>query len=76
MGIDTERPMTSNNQSSLRLRIQKASDGRVGVANTGFWGMAVEGGQRYEFSMEARCGDGFDGALTVGLESATGQVYT
>lgn len=75
MAIDTDRPMTSNNPSSLRLKIFESGDGWVGLVNNGYWGMAVREGDSYKFSLEARSGDGFNGSLTVSLQSAAGKVY-
>jgi alpha-L-arabinofuranosidase len=75
MAIETDRPMSSNNPNSLRLKVLETGDGRVGVANNGYWGMALKQGDTYEFTVRARSGNGFDGALTVSLESSEGKVY-
>jgi alpha-L-arabinofuranosidase len=73
MAIDTQRPMSPENPRSLRLKIAEVGDGRVGVANAGFWGIALGKDAVYELSFFARCGDGFKGPLVVTLESADGK---
>jgi alpha-N-arabinofuranosidase len=58
---------------SLKLRIDSVgADTRVGVANTGFWGIPVWPNTKYHASFYARGGDGFTGPLTVQIESNDG----
>jgi alpha-L-arabinofuranosidase len=71
MAIDTVNPLNSRNPRSLRWEIA----GRASLVNEGYWGIAVQRGKRYRFSMYARCDGQFRGALTVSLQSADGQVY-
>jgi alpha-L-arabinofuranosidase len=75
LALDSTQPISPRNPHSLRVAIGKLGDGRAGVANNGFWGMAVTKGQTYELSLFARVGDGFTGPLSVSLESLGGVVY-
>jgi alpha-L-arabinofuranosidase len=71
MAIDTANPLNSRNPRSLRWEIA----GSASLVNEGYWGIAVQRGKRYRFTMYARCDGQFRGALTVSLQSADGQVY-
>jgi alpha-L-arabinofuranosidase len=71
MAIDTVNPLNSRNPRSLRWEIA----GSASLVNEGYWGIAVQRGKRYRFTMYARCDARFRGALTVSLQSADGQVY-
>ena len=71
MAIDSSKPLNPMNRRCLRLKI--AGDGQVSLVNTGYWGMAIFKGDSYLFSMAARRGDGFNGPLTVTIESKSGQ---
>ena len=72
MAVDTAEPMSENNSRSLRLEI-KTDGGSVGVANEGYWGIAVVKDAQYEFSAALRGGNGFAGPVSVALESADGK---
>lgn len=78
IALDESRPLNAGNRRALRLEI--ASDGagngagRAGIANEGYWGMAVRAGELYDLSLHARRDDRFSGALDVSLESADGRV--
>src|SRR5262249_11422073 len=69
MHLETEHPLNSATPRSLRLEIDNAGSGRLGIGNEGFWGIGVSEGERYQLSFWARCADGFAGPLTVVLES-------
>jgi alpha-L-arabinofuranosidase len=71
IAIDTAHPLHPRNPRSLRWEIA----GRASLVNEGYWGIAVQRGKRYRFTMYARCDGQFRGALTVSLQSADGQVY-
>jgi alpha-L-arabinofuranosidase len=71
IAIDTAVPLNSRNPSSLRWEVM----GSASLVNEGYWGIAVQRGKRYRFSMYARCEVGFRGALTISLQSADGRVY-
>jgi len=75
LAVDSAQPVSPKNPHSLRVAIGKPGNGRIGVANNGFWGMALTKGQPYELSLFARGGEGFAGPLTVSLEGSDGTVY-
>ena len=75
ISLDTERPVNDRNPHSLRLEIAKSDRGSVGVANEGYWGIAVSKDREYRLSFYARCGAGFKGSLVASLQSASGAVY-
>lgn len=65
---DTSQPLNTNNLRALKLTMDSGI-GSVGVANSGFWGMAVQAGARYELSLYGRAAADFTGPLDVRLES-------
>ncbi len=75
ISIDSSRPLNSANRRGLRLRIIDPKKGRVGLGNSGYWGIAAKKEARYLLSLYARGGDGFRGPLVVTLEGAGGTVY-
>jgi alpha-L-arabinofuranosidase len=75
LSIDSTHPVSPKNLHSLRVNIVNPGSGRAGVANDGFWGMAVGRGQTYSLSLFARGGGGFTGPLVAALENADGVVY-
>jgi alpha-L-arabinofuranosidase len=75
LSIDSAHPVSPKNPHSLRVSVANLGSGRAGVANDGFWGMAVGKGQTYSLSLFARGGDGFTGPLVATLESADEVVY-
>ena len=74
MAIDASQPICDKNPNSLRLDIT-AVDGRVGVANEGFKGIAVQKGAQYLFSLYARAAAGFQGPLAITIEDKGGKVF-
>jgi len=75
LAVDAAQPVSPKNPHSLKVKIAGSGSERAGVANNGFWGMAVTKGQAYELSLFARGGEGFTGPLTVSLESSDGTAY-
>jgi len=75
ISLDDKETVNDANPRSLRIEVAAAGEGRVGVANEGFWGIAVKAGASYRFSMFAKGATGFTGPLSVSLESANGGVY-
>ena len=76
IGVEDNGPMSSKNLHSLKLTIAPGSQGRVGVANDGYWGIAVQKEAVYDLTLSARAMKSFSGPLTATLESADGkQVY-
>src|SRR3972149_6460941 len=73
MAIDTENPMGENNPRSLRIKNYIEGHGKVGVANQGYWGIALEKNAQYDLSAALRGADGFAGPVIVTLESADGK---
>ncbi len=73
--LDDQRPLNEATPHSLRLKIDSIEDGRVGVANSGYWGMSIKEGEAYDLSLYARCNEDFEGSLVVTLESVSGAVY-
>ncbi len=55
----------NNPRHCLRLDIEDLADGRLGVANEGFFGIGVKQGEKYDLSLYARGGNDFTGPLSV-----------
>ncbi|MFC1551331.1 alpha-L-arabinofuranosidase C-terminal domain-containing protein [Candidatus Latescibacterota bacterium] len=72
--FDTASPLNATNTRALRMDIVSTDGGRAGIANEGYWGMAVKQGETYDFSLFVRCRD-FKGPLRVTLEDRKGTVY-
>jgi alpha-N-arabinofuranosidase len=73
LSLDDHQPLNSEFTASLKLDVASLTAGqRVGVANEGFWGMPVKGGQRYHVSFYAKAAPGFNGPLELSLEMADG----
>lgn len=70
--IEGHWPMSAKNPQSLKLTIDSAGQGRVGVANGGYWGIGLQKDAVYTLSLSARAA-GFSGPLTVTLENADGK---
>ena len=72
MSLDMAEPLNPATPRSLRLEVAAAGNGRIGIANEGFWGIGVAQGEKYNLSFWARCADTFSGPLTATLETADG----
>jgi alpha-L-arabinofuranosidase len=72
MSIQSTGGITPESCYCLRLDVEPAADGRVGVANEGFFGIGVRQGEHYRLSLHARGGEGFKGPLFVRLEDQKG----
>jgi alpha-N-arabinofuranosidase len=79
MEVDTADPVNTGALShSLRLDVSKeihdwsGRQPRAGIANEGYWGMAVVPGTEYRASFYARGSADFKGGLTVDLERNDG----
>ncbi len=60
--------------TSLKLQVTQVGAGqRVGVANTGFWGIPAYAGMKYHVVFYAKASADFSGPLTVTLESNDGR---
>ena len=63
------------NQRALKLTVTGADLlHRAGIANSGYWGMSVEKGARYDFSVNAR-GEKFGGGLYAGIHNIFDRRY-
>ncbi len=69
--VRDDTPPDSNNRHYLRV----ASDGSgpISLANEGFFGMGVERGAKFAFSVQARCADGARPELAFEVVSADGK---
>nr|CAA9259249.1 GH51 [uncultured Armatimonadetes bacterium] len=75
LALDKSQPLHEKNRTALRLEVRAAGPGeRAGVANDGYWGMAVRRGEGYRLSLWARA-DAVMGAgpLRVRLERTGGE---
>jgi alpha-L-arabinofuranosidase len=72
MSLETSGGVTDESAYCLRLDVDSVANGKVSVANEGFFGIGVKQGEDYRFSVYAKGGDGFSGPLMVRLEDATG----
>lgn len=73
MNVERTGGITEQSCYCLRLDVEPAADGRVGVANEGFFGIGVHAGEQYHLSLHAR-GAEFKGPLVVRLEGREGAV--
>lgn len=69
--VETAEPLNDRNTKYARLTIVRAGKG-VGLANTGYDGICVVGGDTYDFSIHARRTGSFDEPLRVTIRSASG----
>ena len=73
LSLDVSNALNDQLIPCLRLQALSASDGhRVGVANTGFWGIPVKPDTQYHASFYAKAAAGFSGPLSVTIESPDG----
>jgi alpha-L-arabinofuranosidase len=70
-----ERSGGISEQSAYCLRLEAAGveNGRLGVANEGFFGIGLHVGQQYRLSLWLRGGAGFGGPVSAQLEDANGK---
>ena len=74
ISLDTDDPVNTNAlTTSLKLEITSVTEGRVGVANDGYWGIPVRPNTSYQASFYAKASGGFSGPLTVAIESNDGK---
>jgi alpha-L-arabinofuranosidase len=59
----------------VKLGITSVSSGSVGVANAGYWGIALRNDTPYKVSFWVKKGPNFAGRLNAKLEGADGAVY-
>ncbi len=73
MSLDEIGGVSKASSYCLRMEIQELGDGRLGVANEGFFGIGVAEGKKYSLSLYAKAGESFDGPLKVRLETREGE---
>jgi alpha-N-arabinofuranosidase len=72
--LDTDNPLNDFLNVSLKLDASSASTASpVGVANGGYWGIPVKPETTYRVSFFAKAAAGFNGPVTVSIESADGK---
>ncbi|PZD94736.1 hypothetical protein DNH61_17460 [Paenibacillus sambharensis] len=64
----TAQPLNENNHKYARIQITEPGEG-AGISNFGYTGIAVEGGERYDFSIYARTKDSLASPMRVELRS-------
>ncbi|MGO8749943.1 MAG: alpha-L-arabinofuranosidase C-terminal domain-containing protein [Thermoguttaceae bacterium] len=62
-------------QHCIRLTVTSVASGSVGLANGGYWGIALKNNTTYKVSFWAKKGPTFSGAVKATLESNGGTVY-
>ncbi len=73
IALDRTQPLNAALPVSLKLAITTGGPKqRAGIANEGYWGMAVRPENTYHASFYAKSSAGFAGSLTVSLESVNG----
>lgn len=72
--LDKTTPLNENTPNALKLTVNSLASGRFAITNQGFWGIAVQKGEKYNLSFYARCDAKSKGALKLSLEHASGQV--
>ena len=74
MALDPGEPLNAAIGRSLRVEVTRASPQQpAGIANEGYWGIPVKANTRYRASFYAKAAPGFDGAITVSIQSNDGK---
>lgn len=74
LAVENARPLNANNPNYLEIRIAK-NGGAAGVGNSGFDGIRIDAGARYDISIYARtAGWSGDAVVTAALELPGGTV--
>jgi alpha-N-arabinofuranosidase len=73
IALDPSEPLNQAIRTSLRLDVTRASSGHAaGVANEGYWGIPIRPQTRYRASFYAKAAPGFNGPITLSLQSDDG----
>jgi alpha-L-arabinofuranosidase len=76
ISLDTTQPLNAANGNALKLSVTANARGqRVGVANSGFYGIGLAPSTKYTATFFAKSDGAFRGGLTVDLEGADGTVH-
>ncbi|MBN1184286.1 MAG: hypothetical protein JXB49_18495 [Bacteroidales bacterium] len=70
----SDQPLNENNPMCMQIVVENPGEKGVTVKNTGFWGISAIKGDKYLFSLYAKCADGFKGDIMVGLLKNDGSV--
>lgn len=73
MAIENTNPLNTNNTKYLKFDVT-VSGSKVGIRNSGFNGIAVKAGDKYDFSTYLRCSPLYEGEIIVQLENTSGEV--
>ena len=74
--IDNVELLNSVQTQSLKISVNSAgATSRAGVSNSGYWGINVVNGQKYNLSFFAKCLSDYNGTITASIEDASGMVY-
>ena len=71
ISLEKENPLNERNPHSIKLTVSKTG-GRIGIANSGFWGMNIQQGETYDLSFYARTEGNPATTLNVSLENENG----
>ena len=71
IALEKASPLNDRNPNSLKLTATRTG-GRIGVANSGFWGMNIQQGEAYDLSLYARTEGGRTTTLNISLEDDNG----
>lgn len=73
--FEDAHPLSPAKARTLRVEVTSPNGERAGISNEGYWGIAVQKGASYRFSMDARAAAGFNAPVTITLEGKDGTVY-
>lgn len=71
IALEEANPLNERNPHSIKLTAAKMG-GRIGVANSGFWGMNIRQGETYDLSFYARTENNRTTTLNISLENEDG----
>jgi alpha-N-arabinofuranosidase len=74
LSVESAAPLHPHNPHYVQLRVENPFQKGLGLKNTGFDGIAVKAGEKYDFSLWARVPGGTAMPLLVQLLDAKGQV--
>ena len=67
--------LNSRQKHCVKLEVTSVASGSVGLANGGYWGIALRDNTTYRVSFWAKKGPQFNGTIKATLESNSGAVY-
>lgn len=72
--VETAAPVNENNKHYLSIRVEEPGQKGIGIANSGFDGIAVDSGKKYRFSVWLKAVSGHAVSFKVLLKNAAQQV--